>query len=66
MEPGVGVHIGRKVLSVPGQRMKFVLTNGLGKFDTPNPYGEPGRPQNYEVDAPGTYLLQGGHVVKLE
>lgn len=66
MEAGTGVHTGRKLLSVPGKKIRFVVNNGLGKFDTPNPYGEPGRPQNYEAAGPGTYLLQGGRVVKLD
>ena len=66
MESGHGRDRGRKILSVPGKRMKFVTTNGMGKFDTPNPYGEPEKPKNYAIEDSGTYLLEGGKVTRLE
>lgn len=66
MEPGHGHLRGKRILAVPGQHMKFVVTNGMGKFDTPNPYGEPDRPKNYQIDGPGTYLLEGGHITRLD
>ena len=55
----------RKKISVPGRHMKFVVTNGLGKFDTPNPYGDPNQPKNYEINEPGEYLLEAGNLTKL-
>jgi hypothetical protein len=55
----------RKILTVPGKHMKFVVTNGLGKFDTPNPYGDPHKAKNYEINGPGSYILQGGELRKL-
>jgi len=55
----------RKILSVPGTRMNFVVTNGLGKFDTPNPYGDPHRPKNYEINEPGCYILEAGNLCRL-
>ncbi|KAG7673055.1 hypothetical protein KSW81_000283 [Nannochloris sp. 'desiccata'] len=55
----------RKILSVPGNRMKFVVTNGLGKFDTPNPYGDPHKPKNYEINEPGCYILEAGNLRRL-
>jgi hypothetical protein len=56
---------GTRKISVPGNRMKFVLTNGLGKFDTPNPYGDPHQPKNYEINGPGSYKLEAGKLTRL-
>lgn len=53
---------GTKVFKIQGNRMEFVLTNGSGKFDTPNPYGEPGRPRNYVIDHSGTWELINGNL----
>ena len=58
----LGEHSSKKMVSVAGSNMRFVLTNGAGKFDTPNPYGDPHKPKNYSIDAPGMYLLEGGEV----
>jgi hypothetical protein len=52
-------------ISLPGNRMKFVVSNGSGKFDTPNPYGDPQKPKNYEINGPGNYILEGGNLTKL-
>ena len=65
MNRGTGDQAGWKTLQVPGNAMKFVLTNGKGQFDTPNPYGEPNKPRNYEIHEPGSYLLQSGQLSKL-
>lgn len=48
-----------------GNRLEFVLTNGSGKFDSPNPYGEPGHPKNYVIEAPGVWELEGGKLRRL-
>ena len=49
-----------------GAELQFVMTNGEGKFDTPNPYGEASKPRNYAIREPGTWLLKDGSLRKLE
>lgn len=56
---------GRKVFKICGHRMEFVLTNGTGKFDTPNPYGEPNKPRNYLIDGPGIWELKRGDLTRI-
>jgi hypothetical protein len=63
---GEGPHAGRRVIALPAAaRVEFVLTDGGGKFDSPNPYGEPGRPKNYVAKA-GSYFLRSGRLERLE
>lgn len=59
---GDGEHRGKKVATIPCRRLEFVMTNGVGKFDTPNPYGETDKPKNYVIDMPGMYELKSGKV----
>jgi hypothetical protein len=66
LSPGEGPHAGRRVIALPAAaRVEFVLTDGGGKFDSPNPYGEPGRPKNYVAEA-GAYFLKKGRLERLE
>ena len=65
MQDGAGEFAGKKVFCQEGGRMEFVLTNGSGKFDTPNPYGEPGRPKNYVIEEAGTWELHAGQLRRL-
>ena len=65
MVTGEDEHVGTKVLQVRGDRMEFVLNNGAGKWDVPNPYGTDQACKNYIVDGPGHYRLQSGKLIKL-
>lgn len=65
MEAGEGEHADTKVLQIRGNRLEFVLNNGGGQWDTPNPYGADQAHNNYVIDAPGTYRLQAGKLGKL-
>lgn len=59
--------VGKKVVALPNCRnVEFVMTNGLGKFDTPNPYGEADKPKNYVINAPGMYELRNGQLHRLD
>jgi hypothetical protein len=49
-----------------GSRLEFVLTNGEGKFDTPNPYGEAALPPNYVIPEPGTWRLKSGRLERVQ
>ena len=60
MEDGQNEYASSKVLQVRGNRLEFVLTNGDGQWDTPDPYGTNQANRNYVIDAPGSYLLQSG------
>lgn len=68
--PGVEMHFGSedfagcKVLQVRGHSIEFVLNDGAGQWDTPDPYGS-SQNRNYTVDSPGKYRLQGGRLNKL-
>lgn len=55
---------GSKVLQVRGNQIEFVLNDGAGQWDTPDPYGS-SQNKNYQVDAPGKYRLQGGKLERL-
>lgn len=54
-----------KVLQVSGTRLEFVLTNGDGQWDSPNPYNTDGVNKNYVVDAPGRYTLKSGIITEI-
>lgn len=54
-----------KVLQVRGTRLEFVLTNGDGQWDSPNPYNTDGINKNYVIDAPGRYTLNSGVLTKV-
>jgi len=68
--PGVEMQFGSedlarcKVLQVRGHSIEFVLNDGAGQWDTPDPYGS-SQNKNYTVDSPGKYRLQGGRLNKL-
>lgn len=68
--PGVEMQFGSedltgcKVLQVRGHSVEFVLNDGAGQWDTPDPYGS-SQNKNYTVDSPGKYRLQGGRLKKL-
>jgi hypothetical protein len=66
LETGDGRFAGKKIVTLPNcGNVEFVLTNGLGKFDTPNPYGEPEKPKNYVITLPGVYELRDGQLHRL-
>lgn len=54
----------KKVLTVPGQRMEFVINDGGNDWDKPNPW-EGGGKGNYVIDSPGTYRIKNGKVTRL-
>ncbi|KAK9805187.1 hypothetical protein WJX72_004677 [[Myrmecia] bisecta] len=51
---------GKKVLEVRGHRLEFVLNDGAGDWDTPDPSG--GGRRNYVIDSPGRYRLKSGQL----
>jgi protein-tyrosine-phosphatase len=51
----------KKVVTVDEKKIEFVVNNGEGDWDTPDPYG--GGQKNYKITAPGTYVLRSGKVV---
>ena len=59
MESGSGNLAGHKVMQVRGTRLEFVLNDGSGQWDTPDPYGA-GQAKNYHINTPGTYKLKDG------
>ncbi len=64
MQDGQGALAGKKVLRVDGNRVEFVVNDGSGDWDTPNPYGN-SDVKNYRVDSPGVYVLKSGQLRKL-
>lgn len=52
-----------RALVVEASAIEFVLNNGQGEWDRPNPFSE--KPGNYWIDAPGEYLLKNGRVQRL-
>ena len=64
MQQGEGDLFGVKVLQVRGDSLEFVLNDGAGQWDTPDPYGS-SQTKNYTINAPGTYKLVAGSVTKL-
>ena len=65
MEDGQDEFANWKVLQVRGTRLEFVLTNGDGQWDTPDPYGTNQANRNYVIDAPGSYRLLSGKLGKV-
>lgn len=65
MEDGQGKFANWKVLQVRGTRLEFVLTNGDGQWDTPDPYGTNQANRNYVINAPGSYRLLSGKLSKV-
>ena len=64
MQPGAVELAGSKVLQVRANCIEFVLNDGAGQWDTPDPYGS-NQNKNYTIDSPGEYRLQGGKLNKL-
>lgn len=56
---------GSKSKTLAGKKMEFVLTNGKNDWDTPNPYRDTNKPNNYRIDSPGVYRLKSGRVEKI-
>ncbi|GBF90668.1 hypothetical protein Rsub_03240 [Raphidocelis subcapitata] len=50
-------------VTVPAQRLEFVMNNGQGEWDSPGRYSD--APGNYQADAPGTYKLKSGRLERL-
>lgn len=65
MQSGSDDLAGYKVMQVRGNKIEFVLNDGSGQWDTPDPYGA-GQSKNYRIDTPGTYRLKDGRVSKLK
>lgn len=54
---------GHKAISVPAGSVEFVVTNGDGKWDTPDPYS--GGKSNYEIHGAGRYILARGKITRV-
>ena len=65
MQPGKGEFAGSKVLQVRGNRLEFVLNDGAGQWDTPDPYGS-SQTKNYIISTPGTYRLEAGAICQIQ
>lgn len=65
MENGHDEFANSKVLQVRGTRLEFVLTNGDGQWDSPDPYNTNQANKNYVIDAPGSYRLESGKLNKV-
>ena len=52
---------GFKVAQVRGNSLEFVLNDGSGQWDTPDPYGG-SQTKNYTISAPGMYRLEAGKI----
>lgn len=65
MQSGSDDLAGAKVMQVRGHRLEFVLNDGAGQWDTPDPYGS-SQNKNYTISAPGRYRLQAGSLDKLD
>lgn len=66
MREGSARFPGAKMITVPGYRLEFVINDGGADWDSPNPWGEEGRPKNYVADGPGIWRLKNGKLNKLE
>ena len=64
MQPGKEDFAGCKVLQVRGNQLEFVLNDGAGQWDTPDPYGS-SQTKNYMISTPGKYMLEAGAVSPL-
>ncbi|EFN57161.1 hypothetical protein CHLNCDRAFT_143524 [Chlorella variabilis] len=64
MQNGTQQFPDKKVLTVQGRRMEFVINNGGSDWDKPNPYGSSGS-SNYVITEPGTYRIKNGKVGRL-
>ena len=60
-EEGQGELAGKRVVTVQGHSVEFVLTNGENDWDTP--YG--GNPKNYKIKEPGIWRLKSGKLSRM-
>lgn len=65
MRPGKDKFAGSKMLQIRGNRVEFVLNDGAGQWDTPDPYGG-SQTKNYVINAPGEYRLAAGRITKVQ
>ena len=65
MQPGKDKDVGYKVVQVRGNQLEFVLNDGAGQWDTPDPYGS-SQTKNYTISTPGTYKLEAGEISKVQ
>ena len=65
MQPGTEEFAGSKVLKVRGNRLEFVLNDGAGQWDTPDPYGS-SQTKNYNISTPGRYRLEAGEISQIQ
>ncbi|KAL3141829.1 hypothetical protein ABBQ32_004501 [Trebouxia sp. C0010 RCD-2024] len=65
MQPGKEDFAGCKVLQVRGNELEFVLNDGAGQWDTPDPYGS-SQTKNYIINTPGKYRLEAGEISQLQ
>ena len=63
MEMTQGKHdlAGSKCLQIRANCLEFVLNDGAGQWDTPDPYGS-SQTKNYVIDTPGKYRLKAGKI----
>ncbi|KAL4418802.1 hypothetical protein ABPG77_010211 [Micractinium sp. CCAP 211/92] len=64
MENGNQQFPDKKVLTVPGRRLEFVVNDGGNDWDKPSPWGG-SKLSNYVVEEPGVYRLRNGKVTRL-
>lgn len=64
MENGNQQFPDKKVLTVPGRRLEFVINDGGNDWDKPSPWGG-SKLSNYVVEEPGVYRLRNGKVTRL-
>ena len=65
MQTGKGAFAASKVLQVRGTRLEFVLNDGAGQWDTPDPYGS-SQSKNYIISTPGKYRLEAGEIRQVD
>ena len=65
MQQGKEAFAGSKVVQIRGNRLEFVLNDGAGQWDTPDPYGG-SQTKNYTINAAGQYRLEAGQVSQIE
>lgn len=65
MQQGKEGFAGSKVLQIRGNHLEFVLNDGAGQWDTPDPYGG-SQTKNYTIETAGQYRLEAGKVSQTE
>lgn len=56
----MGESEGMKCIDVEAENMEFVMTDGEGNWDKPFQKEKNAKNDNYNIDSPGKWLLEGG------